>query len=71
MSLGSLFIYVLPFILVILIGLLGKTRRIGLIPAVIASILLTPLGGFLLTLLLGPKREKKLAGRPRALARKA
>jgi hypothetical protein len=71
MSLGSLFIYVLPFILVVLIGLLGKTRRIGLIPAIIASILLTPLGGFLLTLLLGPKREKKLTGRPRALARKA
>ncbi len=71
MSLGTLFIYVLPFILIVLIGLLGKTRRIGLIPAIIASILLSPLGGFLLTMLLGPKRETKPDGRPRALARKA
>lgn len=71
MSITPLFIYALPLITIALIGLLGKTRRIGLIPAIIASILLTPLGGFLLTLLLGPKREKKLADRPRALARKA
>ena len=71
MSVSRFFIYVLPIVTIVLIGLLGRKRRIGFIPAVIASILLSPLGGFALTMLLGPKQVKRPADRPGITVRKA
>jgi hypothetical protein len=71
MSVSRFFIYVLPIVTILFIGLLGKTRRIGFLLAVIASILLTPVGGFVLTMLLGPKRVERPADRPRITGRKA
>ncbi|MGK4008329.1 hypothetical protein WMF31_37295 [Sorangium sp. So ce1036] len=71
MSIRHFFIYLLPIITILLIGLLGRTRRIGFLPAIIASILFTPLGGFLLTLFLGPKRVNRPATLPGVNVRKA
>jgi len=71
MPISHIIIVVLPIITITFIGLLGKTRRIGFYPAIIASILLTPVGGFLLTLILGPKRVKKPATRSKIKGRKA
>jgi UPF0716 family protein affecting phage T7 exclusion len=68
MDIAPVFIYVLPIVILIAIGLLGGTRRIGFWPAVILSILLTPIGGFILTLLSGPKRPKKKKRKKRAQA---
>lgn len=55
----------LPVLLVFVIGLLGRTRRIGFWGAFILSIVLTPIGGFLVALISGakpiaaPKTRKK------------
>ena len=55
----------LPILLVFVIGLLGRTRRVGFWGAFILSIVLTPVGGFLVTILSGekpiaaPKTRKK------------
>ena len=45
----------IPVLLVVTIGLLGRTRRIGFWGAFILSIVLTPVGGFLIALISGPK----------------
>ncbi|MDC3982199.1 hypothetical protein [Polyangium jinanense] len=58
MELEPLFKYGLPFLTAFAVGLLGRTRRIGFWGGVVASILLTPLGGFLVTLISGPRRIK-------------
>ncbi len=42
-------------LLVITIGLLGRTRRIGFWGAFILAIILTPIGGFLAALISGPR----------------
>jgi len=56
MNVDWFFIYFLPVFLVLSIGLLGSTRRIGFIGALVCSILLTPIGGFIVALLSGPRR---------------
>jgi hypothetical protein len=72
MTAAWFFIYLLPILTALVVGLLGRTRRIGFILAVVASILLTPLGGFILTLLLGPKkRPPQLAKKTEISTRKA
>ena len=53
MEFAPFFIYVLPVITILAVGLLGSTRRIGFWLALLASILLTPVGGFVLALVLG------------------
>ncbi|MDC0667990.1 hypothetical protein [Nannocystis radixulma] len=53
----------LPILLVLAIGLLGSTRRIGFWGAVVLSLLLTPIGGLLAALLSGQRQVRK---RPRA-----
>jgi hypothetical protein len=58
MDVTPLFIVFLPVITVLAVGILGTTRRLGFWPSVILSILLTPLGGFLIALISGPKRKK-------------
>lgn len=68
MEFAPFFVYVLPVITILAVALLGSTRRIGFWLALLASILLTPVGGFLLTLLLGAKPRKR---RGRAAGRTA
>jgi hypothetical protein len=55
MELAPFFRYGLPILLVITIGLLGRTRRVGFWGAFVLSIVLTPVGGFIVTLISGPK----------------
>lgn len=65
--LAPVFRFGLPVLLVFVIGLMGRTRRIGFWGAFILSIVLTPVGGFLVTLFSGakpiesPKTRKKSA----------
>lgn len=42
-------------VLILTIGLLGRTRRIGFWGAFILAIILTPVGGFLAALISGPR----------------
>lgn len=58
MHLAPFFIIGVPILTTIVVGLLGRTRRIGFWGAIIASILLTPIGGFIVALLSGAKRIK-------------
>lgn len=66
MSLGPFFMVGLPVLTVLVVGLLGRTRRIGWWGAVLASIVLTPVGGFIATLMLGPKSPPKKAKRKKS-----
>jgi UPF0716 family protein affecting phage T7 exclusion len=50
------FIYILPVVLVLVVGALGSTRRIGFWAALILAILLTPIGGGIVALISGPRR---------------
>lgn len=59
MELAPFFRYGLPVIIVFVIGLLGRTRRVGFAGAIVLSIVLTPIGGFLVTVLSGPKSIKQ------------
>lgn len=55
MELAPFFQFGLPIILIMTIGLLGRTRRVGFWGAFLLSIFLTPIGGFLVTIISGPK----------------
>jgi hypothetical protein len=55
MDLSWFFVYILPVLTVLAVGLLGSTRRIGFWGGVLLSILLTPVGGFLVACLSGAK----------------
>ena len=57
-DLAPFFALGLPVLTVLAVGLLGRTRQIGFWTALFLSILLTPVGGFLVTLLSGPKQWK-------------
>ena len=59
MSALPLFIYILPVLTVLAVGLLGSTRRIGFWIAVILSIVLTPIGGVIAAMVSGPKRRPR------------
>ncbi|KYF76306.1 hypothetical protein BE17_52415 [Sorangium cellulosum] len=69
MNPGPIFIYLLPLLTVLAVGLLGSTRRLGFWPAIILSVLLTPIGGFLVALISGPKYLKQRALPARAASR--
>jgi len=47
--------YGLPVLTVIAVGLLGRTRRLGFWGAIVVSILLTPIGGFIVAMISGAK----------------
>jgi UPF0716 family protein affecting phage T7 exclusion len=64
MDFTPFFIFVLPIITVLTVGLLGSTRRIGFWLALILAIVLTPVGGFLVALLSGPRRFKDPKPKP-------
>jgi hypothetical protein len=49
----------LPVLLVVAIGLLGSTRRLGFWGAIVLSLLLTPIGGLIAALISGPRRIKR------------
>ncbi|WP_282421301.1 hypothetical protein [Polyangium sp. 15x6] len=56
METSSLFFdYVFPVLEVLAVGLLGRERRIGVWGALILSVVFTPIGGLLVTLLSGPR----------------
>lgn len=50
---------VLPVLTALAVGLLGTTRRVGFWGGLILSILLTPIGGFIVTLISGPRRPPR------------
>lgn len=58
------FIYVLPFVTVFAVALLGTTRRIGFWLALILAVVLTPVGGFIVAVLSGPKKYKPPKPKP-------
>lgn len=66
MSFSPFFIYVLPVVLVLVVGAIGSTRRIGFWVALILAIVLTPIGGGIVALISGPRRIGK--DRPRSSA---
>lgn len=69
MILAPVFIYVLPVVTLLAVAMLGTTRRLGFRWTLLASILLTPIGGFALALLSGPSKRKP-SSRPRATVEK-
>jgi UPF0716 family protein affecting phage T7 exclusion len=58
LSLAPLFIYLLPVITVLAVAMVGSTRRLGFWLTLLLSIVLTPIGGFVATLLSGARRRK-------------
>lgn len=59
MSLAPLLIIALPVLLLLAVGLVGSTRRLGFWLTVVLSIFLTPIGGFLAAFISGPRQRKK------------
>lgn len=66
MEMASFFVYVLPVVTVIAVGMLGSTRRIGFWLALILAIVLTPVGGFIAAMISGPKKPRRKATREAA-----
>lgn len=58
MELTPFLIFVLPAVTVLAVGVLGSTRRIGFWLAIVLSVLLTPVCGFIATVLSGPKQRR-------------
>jgi len=56
MSLAPIYI-VIPLLTVLAVGLLGRSRRIGFSYAILISVLLTPVVGFMIALASGPRRD--------------
>lgn len=66
MDLTPIFIFGLPLLLLIAVGLVGSTRRLGLWWTLLVSVLLTPIGGFLVAVLTGPRRPRRPSQPPPA-----
>lgn len=62
MELTLLFVYALPVVTLLALGLLGKTRRLGFWWTLLLSIVLTPLGGFIAAQISGPRQANRRAG---------
>jgi hypothetical protein len=58
MDVSPFFLYGLPILTLLVLGLLGKTRRLGFLPTMLLSVLATPIVGLLCALLSGPRRRK-------------
>ncbi len=56
MDLASIFKVLLPVSLVLAVGLLGRIRRLGFWGTILVSVLFTPIAGFLVALISGPKK---------------
>ncbi len=61
MDVSPFFIYGLPVLTVLVLGLLGKTRRLGFWPTFLLSLLVTPVVGLLGALISGPRRRRARA----------
>lgn len=61
MELKPFFIFVLPVLTVLMLGMLGTTRRLGFWGTILLSIVLTPVGGFIAANLSGPRRRRRRA----------
>jgi UPF0716 family protein affecting phage T7 exclusion len=68
LSLAPFFIYVLPILTVLAVAAVGSTRRLGFWLTLIASVFLTPIGGYILAVLSGAKRRKPKKRKRRAEA---
>lgn len=56
MTLTPFFIIVLPLFALVTVGLIGSTRRSGFWPTLLLGVILTPVGGFVVAWLSGPRR---------------
>ncbi len=52
------FAIILPILAILVAGLVGTTRRLGFWLTLLLSIVLTPIGGFVLAVLSGPRRHR-------------
>ncbi|MCA9683000.1 MAG: hypothetical protein KC431_15255 [Myxococcales bacterium] len=50
---------IIPALSVVAVGLVGSKRRIGFWLAMLLAIVLTPIGGFLVAMISGPRKPKK------------
>jgi hypothetical protein len=64
MNFTPFFIIGLPIIIFAAMGLLGSTRRSGFWPTLILSVLITPVGGFIVAWLSGPRSSAPPRPRP-------
>lgn len=48
----------IPVLAIVAVGLLGTTRRLGFWLSLLAAVVLTPLGGFIVALLSGPRSHR-------------
>ena len=64
MAMTPFTVFVLPVLTVLAGAVVGSTRRIGFWLALILSIVLTPVGGFVAALISGPKRYKPAPRQP-------
>ena len=67
MDAAPLFVLGLPILLVLPVGLLGLSRRVGFWGAVLLSLLLTPIGGLVVAVLSGQRRVRKRQRKPLAV----
>ena len=67
MDISPFFVYMLPVFTLLALGALGSTRRLGFWPTVLLSIVLTPIGGFVATMISGQRKLKRATlGKPKA-----
>ena len=53
------FVLLLPALILVAVGMIGSTRRLGFWATFIVSILLTPIVGFIAAVLSGPRYPRK------------
>lgn len=56
---APLFLYLLPPVTLLALGLLGRTRRLGFWPTVLLSFVLSPVFGLLVAVASGPRRPRR------------
>ena len=64
MSLAPILIIALPVLTVLAVGLVGSTRRLGFWLTLLLSIVLTPIGGFFVAFLSGPRSRPHRKPKP-------
>jgi UPF0716 family protein affecting phage T7 exclusion len=59
MSITPILVIALPVLVFLAAGLVGSTRRLGFWWTLLLSLLVTPVGGFIVAVLSGPRRPKE------------
>jgi len=54
----SLLVVLLPVLTILAVGLVGTTRRLGFWLSLLAAVVLTPIGGFIVAVLSGPRAHR-------------